>query len=77
MENIMSMITKDPDSDELCDIETFKEMIRDLDKNWSANTRKKTKLAAEDKRKDHSGVGVAKVYPRSKFLELGDALTKF
>ena len=59
MENVMSMIVKEHNSDELCDMETLKEIIRDLDEGWSANTRKKTELTAEDKKGDHPGVGVA------------------
>ena len=39
-ENVMNVILHSYNIDELCDIETFKAMIRDFDESWSADTLK-------------------------------------
>ena len=40
VENVMNVIMKEHSSDELCDMETFKAMIRDFDESCSADTLK-------------------------------------
>ena len=65
VENVMNVIMKEHNSDELCDKETFKAMIRDVDGRWTADTLKKTKLAARSNgnhRGETSRVEVAEVY---------------
>ena len=47
VENVMNVIMKKHNSDELCDMETFKAMIRDFDESWSADTFKKTKTTTK------------------------------
>ena len=49
VENVMNVIMKGHNSDELCDMEMFKAMIRDLDESRSADTLKKAKLTAQRK----------------------------
>ena len=49
VENVMNVIMKEHSSDELCDMETFKAMIRDFDESWSADKLKNTKLTAKAK----------------------------
>ena len=57
----MSVIMKEHRSDELCDMETCKAMIRDFDESWNADTLKKTKLAARSKGSHFGGTGNVEV----------------
>ena len=61
VENVMNVIMKEHSSDELCDMETFKAMIRDFDESWIADTLKKTKLAARNKGSHLGGTGRVEV----------------
>ena len=68
-----NVIMKEHNGDELCDMETFKAMIRDLDESWSADTLKKTKLIAKSKGSHLGGTGrveVAEVYIPPRMTEM-------
>ena len=75
--NVMNMIMKEYNSDELCDMETFKAMIRDFDESLSADTLKKMKLAARSKG-SHLGetgrVEVAEVYSLPRMTKMARQL---
>ena len=85
MQSVMNVVTKEHSSDELCDMETFKAMIRDLDESWSADTLKETKMAARNKGGHLGGTGrveVAEVYSLHRMTKMarqlrveGDQLT--
>ena len=73
----MNAIMKEHSSNELCDMETFKAMIRDFNESWSADTLKRTKLAARSKGSHLGGTGrveVAEVYSLPRMTKMARQL---
>ena len=73
----MNVIMKEHNSDELCDMETFKAMIRDFNESWSVDPLKKTKLTTKSKG-SHLGetgrVEVAEVYSLPRMTKMARQL---